>query len=143
MKKFRWMALIPLVFLTGVSLIGCQSWNRSANLVLYNRSDRPVYYSVSCDSSRNRIKLTDDNILKPGDSVRPYLLYGPEGGGPDKNPWINAINQGDDSALHVFFSFIDYKNDPNPGDSLFFLIVRRSDYKVDSLTKMKWKIVYQ
>src|SRR6185436_6909458 len=105
-------------------LTGCQSYDRSANLKLINRSNRTIYYSVSCDSSYRDLELKSEYILKANDSVRPYLLYGPEGKGPNKNTWVNAINRADDTALHVFFFYIDFKDDKNLTDSLYHLIIR-------------------
>jgi hypothetical protein len=102
-----------------------------------------VNFYVSCDSAYDKIKFGDDTRLAPGDSVRPYLLYGPEGKGPNKNSWINAINLADDSCLHIFFSHIDFRGDPNPRDSLFYLIIQRRDYSVDSLQRLHWKIEYR
>jgi hypothetical protein len=123
-------------------LAGCQSSDRSANLVLINRSDRVIHYWVTCDSSYKDLELKSDYKLMPHDSVRPYLLYGPEGKGPNKNTWVNAINRADDKALHVFYFYIDFKNDPNLTDSLYYLIIRRTDYKVDSLNLLNWRIEY-
>jgi len=123
-------------------LTGCQSYDRSSDLTLINRSSKPVYYSVSCDSSYQDLELKSNYILNPHDSIKPYLLYGPEGKGPEKKPWENAINRADGSALHVFFFYIDFKNDDNPADSLYHLIIRRFDYKVDALKKLNWRIEY-
>ncbi|WP_133993666.1 hypothetical protein [Dinghuibacter silviterrae] len=124
-------------------LLSCQSRDRSAKLVLYNRSNRTIHFYVSCDSAYTDFKYQDDSKLQPHDSIRPYLLFGPEGKGPDKNTWVNAINLADDSCLHVFFAYIDFQDDPNLRDSLFYLIVVRHDYSVDSLNKMHWKIEYR
>ena len=123
-------------------LAGCQSSDRSANLVLINRSDRAIHYWVTCDSSYKDLELKSNYNLNPHDSTMPYLLYGPEGKGPNKNSWVNAINRADDSALHVFYFYIDFKNDPDLTDSLYYLIIRRSDYKVDSLNRLNWRIEY-
>jgi hypothetical protein len=101
-----------------------------------------VHYYVTCDSAFTDFKYQDDCQLKPGDSIRPYLLFGPEGSGPDKNTWVNAINLADDSCLHVFFAYIDFQGDPNLHDSLFYLIVVRRDYSVDSLKKLNWRVSY-
>jgi hypothetical protein len=120
-------------------MISCQSWDRSAGLTLYNKSAKTIYYWASCDTTYANVKI-DENSLLPGDSVMPYLLYGPEGKGPDKNTWVNAINNGDDSALHIFCLYVDFVNDPNPRDSLFNLIIQRKDFSVDSLNKLNWKI---
>jgi hypothetical protein len=133
-RKSCWVVLLLLT--------GCQSYDRSANLTLINRSGKPVYYWVSCDSSYRDLELKSDYLLKAHDSIKPYLLYGPEGKGPDKNSWVNAINRADDSALHIFYFYIDFKNDKNPSDSLYQLIIRRYDYKVDSLNKLRWRIEY-
>lgn len=135
MKKITWV--LPLF------LLGCQSRDRSVSLTLYNESHREVHYYVSCDSAYDKIKYGDDTRLPAGDSIRPYLLYGPEGKGPDKNTWVNAINLADDSCLHIFFTYIDLKDDPNLRDSLFLLIIRRMDLSVDSLQKLHWKVVYR
>jgi hypothetical protein len=86
--------------------------------------------------------MTGKNRLLPGDSVKPYLLYGPEGQGPDKNPWVNAINNGDDSALHIFCLYVDFENDDDPGDSLYNLIMMRYQYTADSLKSLNWRIKY-
>jgi hypothetical protein len=123
-------------------LIGCQSYDRSANLTLINRSDKAVYYWVTCDSSYPDLQLKSDYLLKPHDSARPYLLYGPEGKGPDRNTWINAINRADDSALHIFYYYIDFEKEKAAHDSLYPLIIRRFDYRVDSLTKLHWRLEY-
>jgi hypothetical protein len=123
-------------------LAGCQSSDRSANLVLINRSDRSIHYWVTCDSTFKDLELKSAYVLNAHDSTRPFLLYGPEGKGPEKNPWVNAINRADDRALHVFYYYIDYKNDPDPSDSLYPLIIRRADYKVDSLDQLNWRIEY-
>ena len=90
-------------------LAGCQSYDRSSKLILYNKSDKVIHYFVSCDSSVENLRFAEDNVLKPGRDVRPYLLFGPEGKGP-KKPWVNAINLGDDSSLYVFFCYIDRKS---------------------------------
>ena len=133
-RKSCWVVLLLLT--------GCQSYDRSANLTLINRSGKPVYYSVSCDSSYRDLELKSNYILQAHDSIKPYLLYGPEGKGPEKNSWVNAINRADGSALHIFFFYIDFKNDENPADSLYHLISRRFDYKVDALNKLNWRIEY-
>jgi hypothetical protein len=133
-RKLCWVVFLLLT--------GCQCYDRSANLTLINRSGKPVYYWVSCDSSYRDLELKSDYLLKAHDSTKPYLLYGPEGKGPDKNSWVNAINRADDSALHIFYFYIDFKNDKNPSDSLYHLIIRRYDYKVDSLNKLRWRIEY-
>jgi hypothetical protein len=133
-RKSCWVVLLLLT--------GCQSYDRSANLILINRSGKTIYYSVSCDSSYRDLELKSNYILNPHDSIKPYLLYGPEGKGPEKNSWVNAINRADGNALHVFFFYIDFKNDDNPADSLYHLIIRRCDYKVDSLKKLNWRIEY-
>jgi len=133
-KKSCWVVLLLLT--------GCQSFDRSANLTLLNRSNKPVYYWVSCDSSYRDLELKSDNLLKAHDSIKPYLLYGPEGKGPNKNSWVNAISRADDTALHVFFFYIDFKDDKNLTDSLYHLIIRRFDYKVDALKKLNWRIEY-
>jgi len=86
--------------------------------------------------------MSRDYKLKPHDSVMPYLLYGPEGKGDNKNTWINAINRADDSALHIFFYYIDFRDDPNLHDSLYHLIIRRRDYKVRSLVDSGWRVAY-
>jgi len=93
-----------------ILLTCCQSWDRTPGLTLYNKSDKTIYYWASCDSGFENIYVKN-NILKPGDSVMPYLLYGPEGKGPNKDPWINAINSGDDSALHIFCLYVDFTHD--------------------------------
>lgn len=138
MKNIPGMACILLALLSA-----CQSRDRSAKLVLYNRSHREINYYLSCDSAYEEIKFGDDTRLPAGDSIRPYLLFGPEGKGPDKNSWVNAINLADDSCLHIFFSYIDFQGDPNPRDSLFYLVIQRRDYTVDSLNKLHWKIEYR
>lgn len=132
------------IFACALTLLlgACQSRDRSASLILYNQSDRNIHYFLSCDSSYENLNFGQDRILKPGDSIRPYLLYGPEGKGPSKNTWVNAINLGDDSSLHVFFCYLDLKNDPNLRDSLFYLIVHRENFTVDSLERLHWKVVY-
>jgi hypothetical protein len=132
------MRIVILLFL----LAGCQNYDRSAHLVLLNRSDHPVYYWVTCDSSFRDMALSSSYVLKAHDSVRPYLLYGPEGKGPNRNSWINAINRADDSALHVFYYYIDFRHDPDLGDSLFHLIIRRCDYRADSLVTLGWRLEY-
>jgi len=133
-KKSCWVILFLLA--------GCQNYDRSARLWLINRTNHPIYYWISCDSSFQDIQMSKDYRLKPQDSVMPYLLYGPEGKGDNKNTWINAINRADDSALHVFFYYIDFRDDPNLGDSLYHLIIRRRDYKVRSLVDSGWKVSY-
>jgi hypothetical protein len=133
-RKSYWIVLLLLA--------GCQSFDRSANLTLINRSGKPVYYWVSCDSSYRDLELKSDNLLKAHDSIKPYLLYGPEGKGPDKNSWVNAINRADDTALHVFFFYIDFKDDKNLTDSLYHLIIRRFDYRVNALNQLHWRIEY-
>lgn len=135
---YRKIFVCALIFLAA-----CQSRDRSASLTLYNESGREIHYYLSCDSSYENLKFGDDCILKPGDTVRPYLLYGPEGKGASKNSWVNAINLADDSCLHVFFCYLDLKDDPNLRDSLFFLIVHRESFTVDSLEKLHWKITYR
>ena len=124
-------------------LTGCQSYDRSANLKLINRSNRTVYYSVSCDSSYQDLQLKSEYILKPNDSARPYLLYGPEGEGPNKNTWVNAINRADGKSLHVFYFYIDFRNDENRADSLYHLIIRRFDYSAGHLDSLGWRLEYQ
>jgi hypothetical protein len=125
-----------------VAVASCQSYDRSANLWLINQSEHPIYYCVTLDSSFQDMDLNRRYRIKPHDSVRPYLLYGPEKQGPSKNSWVNAINRADDSALHVFFYRINFKRDPNRGDSVFDLIIRRGDYRVKSLENSGWKVVY-
>jgi hypothetical protein len=122
--------------------IGCQSYDRSANLTLLNRTDKAVYYWVTCDSSYEDLQLKSEYLLKPRDSARPYLLYGPEGEGTDKNPWVNAINRADDTALHIFFYYIDFKKDRRARDSVYPLIIQRFDYKVAELNGLGWRIEY-
>lgn len=124
-------------------LAACQSYDRSAHLWLVNTTDMPIHYWVTCDSSIGDLEFKNQNILKPHDSIMPYLLWGPEGKGPDNNTWVNAINRADDSALHVFCMYIDLKDDPDLSDSLFYLIIKRSAFKVDSLEKMHWRIEYR
>jgi hypothetical protein len=121
-------------------LVGCQAYDKSAHFVLANRSDHPIYYYVTCDSAFKDFFMGHDYILKPHDSVMPYLLYGPEGKGPNKSTWINAINRADDSALHVFLYYIDYKNDADLTDSVYRLIIHRYDLRVDSLVKLNWRL---
>ena len=103
------MRILIFLFL----LAGCQSYDRSAHLVLLNRTDHPVYYWVSCDSNFSEITFSSNYLLKAHESVMPYLLYGPEGKGSNKNTWINAINRADDSALHVFYYYVDFKDHPD------------------------------
>ncbi|MBN9382189.1 MAG: hypothetical protein J0H74_15580 [Chitinophagaceae bacterium] len=134
-RKSCWAALLLL--------IGCQSYDRSANLTLTNRTNKPVYYWVTCDSSYQDLEMKSEYLLKPNQTVKPYLLYGPEGNGPEKNSWINAINRADDSALHVFYYYIDFKKNRDHRDSVYPLIIRRFDYKVDTLSKMNWRLEYQ
>src|SRR5882724_1236229 len=102
---------------------GCQSWDRTPKLTLYNHSDKTIYYWLSCDSSYDKMQIRQENRLEPGKSIMPYLLYGPEGKGKDSNPWINAINRADDTALHIFCLYIDFDNDPDRTDSLYNLII--------------------
>jgi endo-1,4-beta-mannosidase len=129
--------LVPVLWLF---LIGCQSWDRTPGLTLYNKTGQTIYYWASCDTTYSYIKIDKSNTLPAGDSVQPYLIYGPEGKGPDQNPWVNAINSGDDSALHVYCLYVDFVNDPNPYDSLFNLVIKRNDFRVDSLRKLNWKV---
>jgi hypothetical protein len=138
------MSKIILICVSCLIVVGgCQSYDRSANLWLVNRSDHPIYYWMTLDSSYWHMELNRSYKIMPQDSVRPYLLYGPEGDGPDKNKWVNAINRGDDSALHVFFYHINFNRDPNRGDSIFDLIIHRRDYRVKSLEKAGWKVEYE
>jgi hypothetical protein len=133
-QKSSWVILLLLA--------GCQSYDRSPGFTLINRSDKLIRYWVSCDSAFKDMQMKNENRLKPHDSIMPYLLWGPEGKGPDKNPWVNAINRGDDSALHVFYYYVDYDGDPDRSDTLYHLIMRRCDYTVDSLVKLKWRVEY-
>lgn len=133
-RKTYWAALLLL--------IGCQSYDRSANFTLINRTNKPVYYWVTCDSSYQDLEMKSEYLLKPHDSVRPYLLYGPEGSGPEKNSWVNAINRADDSALHIFYYYIDFKKNKDHRDSLYPLIIQRFDYRVKDLTDSGWRIQY-
>lgn len=133
-QKSYWVVLLLLA--------GCQSYDRSVNFTIVNHSGKPVYYWVTCDSAYRDLQLKSENLLKPGDTIMPYLLWGPEGKGPTKNPWINAINRGDDNALHVFYFYVDFDRHQESDDSVYHLIVRRCDYKVDSLVKLNWKVEY-
>ena len=133
------MRILLLLFL----LAGCQSYDRSAHLVLVNGTDDPIYYWVSCDSSFSDMNFNSIYMLKAHDTVMPYLLYGDEGKGPNKNTWINAINRADDSALHVFYYYIDFKHRPARADSPFRLMIRRCDYTADSLESMGWRLTYK
>ncbi|HET6253621.1 MAG TPA: hypothetical protein VFE32_06090 [Puia sp.] len=121
---------------------GCQSYDRSANLWLVNRTNHLVYYWLSCDSAYPDMQMNHSYKLKAHESVQPYLLYGPEGNGPNKNSWINAINRADDSALHIFFYYIDYKEHGDRRDSVFKMIIKRYDLRVDSLIRLGWKVEY-
>jgi hypothetical protein len=133
-RRSCWAALLLMM--------GCQSYDRSANLTLINRSDKPVYYWITCDSTIQDMELKSELLLKAHDSAKPYLLYGPEGNGPDRNSWVNAINRADDSALHVFYYYIDFKKDRNLRDSLYPMIIQRFDYKVDALSRLGWRLEY-
>ena len=137
LKLFMRMLILLLV------LAGCQSHDRSAHLVLVNTTNAPVYYYVTCDSSYQDLAFNSIFLLKPHESVRPYLLYGAEGEGPNKNTWNNAINLADDSALHVFFYYIDFEHRPRPGDSLFRFVIRRFDYKAGTLDSLGWRLTYK
>ena len=134
-RKSYWAALLLL-------MTSCQSYDRSADLTLINRTDKAVYYWVTCDSSYQDLELKSEYLLKPHDSAKPYLLYGPEGQGQNKNPWINAINRADDSALHIFYYYIDFKKDRKPRDSVYPLIIQRFDYRVKTLSDLNWKVEY-
>jgi hypothetical protein len=128
--------------MAGCLLAGCQSFDRSANLWLFNRTDHPVYYWITCDSSFRDMEMKREYRIKAHDSVKPYLLYGPEGEGPNKSSWVNAINRADGKALHVFYYYIDFDGDADLGDSLYHLIIRRGDYRVDSLVNWGWRVEY-
>jgi len=136
------MSKIIVIGVCCVFIVGsCISYDRSANLWLINRSDHSIYYWISCDSSFRDIELSRSYEIKAHESVRPYLLFGPEGEGPNST-WVNAINRADDSALHVFFYRINFNRNPNRGDSVYDLTLRRCDYRVDSLEKLGWKVEY-
>jgi hypothetical protein len=128
---------VPVLWLC---LTGCQSWDRTPGLWLYNNTGRTIYYYASCDTNFTFDKFEKSNKLAAGDSTQPYLLYGPEGKGPDDNPWVNAINSGDDSALHIYSIYIDTTNDTNRYDTAFRLIIKRDDYTVKALRDSSWRV---
>ena len=112
------MSKIIVICVCCLFVVGsCISYDRSANFWLINLSDHSIYYWISCDSSFRDIELSHSYKIRAHESVRPYLLFGPEGEGPSDSTWVNAINRADDSALHVFFYRINFN--PYRGDSVF------------------------
>ena len=134
MKIFIWGSFLLLGFSS------CQSWDQ--RLTLINKSEHTIFYWVTCDSSYKNIQLRQENKLLPDQSIKPYLLYGPEGKGPEKNPWVNAINLAADTSLHIFCYYVDLLNDLNGNDNLVDMKIKRLDLKVDSLNKLGWVVRY-
>ena len=134
-KNIQWLTFGVM------ALMSCQSYDQSAHFWLVNHSDHAVYYWLTCDSSYRNLVLNKDYRLKAGDSIQPYLLYGPEGEGDSANKWINAIKLADDTALHIFYYYIDYDHHPNANDSVYPLVIRRCDYKIDTLQRLRWRVV--
>lgn len=124
-----------------IALAGCQSYDKSAHFRLVNNTDHPVYYWITCDTSYRNLVFDKSFQVKAHHSIEPYLLFGPEGDGPGPNKWINAIKLADDTALHVFYYYIDYDHHSNPRDSVYRLILRRCDYKIEALNDLGWRVV--
>jgi hypothetical protein len=134
MSSEKWFFLLFIC-----CIVGCQSYNRDANFTIINNSARLINYWVSCDSSFEHIQFRKENRLKVGDSIQPYLIYGPEGKGQSDTAWINAISQADDTALHVFCWYVDFSNHT---DCFYQMCIKRYDFKLDALRAMKWRMVY-
>lgn len=132
---------IVLLLLMGVlGVMGCQSYDRSAHFLLVNKTGIDIHYWVSCDSAVQHLEMKTENRLAAHDSIMPFLIFGSEGKGPDKNTWVNAINRADDSALHVFYFYMDLKNDPDLRDTMYRMVIKKGAYRVDSLEKLHWRI---
>lgn len=134
MKKIVYYSLLLGMFSS------CQSWDQE--LTLINKSDKQIYYWVTCDSSYANIEIHDENQLKPNESIQPYLLFGPEGKGPKKNKWENAINWSDDSALHIFCFYLDSINYIGGNNNRITMPIKRYDLKAATLDSLHWSVTY-